>query len=70
MAQKRNVIFDSLYGGQNNADEEEMLIGNEDFLTKKNDDETIEADSKLKEEKELKAESNIEINGNDYHITF
>lgn len=70
MAEKRKMLFDSIYFGENNADEEEMIIGNEDLLTKKKGDETIDDNLKLKEEKELKAESDIEINGNDYHITF
>lgn len=70
MAQKREAIFDSLYGGGAlETDEDEMLEGNKDMLTK-NDQDASAANMKLKEGMELKAERELEINGKDYHISF
>lgn len=69
MAQKREMEFDSLYGGMGSVDDDEMLDENKDQLTKNIDDENNQK-VKLKEGKELKAESEISINGNGYHISF
>lgn len=69
MAQKREMEFDSLYGGMGSVDDDEMLEGNKDMLV--NNDEEIKTDQvKLKEGKELKADNEISINGNGYHISF
>lgn len=69
MAVKREIFFDTLYGGQDDANKEEMLDGNKDLLTK-NIDNNENPDVKLKENKQLKAENDLEINGNGYHISF
>ncbi len=62
MAQKRDFLFDSLYGGT--IDPEDTKLDNE------NDEVLMPESDKLKEEKELKKESEMDINGNSYHITF
>lgn len=69
MAQKREVEFDSLYGGMGSVSEDEMLEANKDQLTK-NDDHQKNDNLKLKDGKELKADNQISINGNGYHISF
>lgn len=69
MAQKREMEFDSLYGGMGSVDDDEMLEGNKDMLVN-NDDEIKTDQVKLKEGKELKADNEISINGNGYHISF
>lgn len=69
MAQKREIAFDSLYGGMGSVDEDEMLEGNKDLLVKNADDEHNDK-VKLKEEKQLKADNELNINGNGYHISF
>lgn len=68
MAQKREMEFDSLYGGMGSVDEDEMLEGNKDMPTKNDDSKNEEA--QLKTGKQIKAEAELEINGNDYHISF
>lgn len=67
MAQKREMLFDSIYGGLDGVDKDEMLDGNRDKITK--DQEPV-PEKKLKAGKELKANNNLEINGTDYDITF
>lgn len=69
MAQKREVEFDSLYGGMGSVSEDEMLEANKDQLSK-NDDHQKNDNLKLKDGKELKADNQISINGNGYHISF
>lgn len=69
MAIKREIFFDTLYGGHDETSEEEMLDGNRDLVTKKIDKSANE-EVKLKENKQLKVENDLEINGNDYHISF
>lgn len=63
MAQKREIAFDSMYGGSEDVDGDEMLDGNRDLLQKNED---IEQEKKRKQLKD----NELEINGNDYHITF
>ncbi len=66
MAQKRELDFESIYGGIT-VDDEEMEIGSKDKLMK---NEELNDDLKLKDGKELKADVEMEINGKGYHITF
>lgn len=67
MAQKREMEFDSIYGGMGSVDEDEMLEGNKDLPTKKDGN---NEQAKLKEDKQIKAETDLEINGKGYHISF
>lgn len=69
MAQKREIEFDSLYGGMGSVDEDEMLDGNKDKVAKNLDEEQNDK-VKLKEGKHLKADNELSINGNGYHISF
>ncbi len=69
MAQKREIEFDSIYGGMGSVDEDEMLEGNKDKLTT-NDDKIKTEQIKLKDGKELKSDNELSINGNGYHISF
>ncbi len=72
MAQKRDVIFDSLYGGSIDPEDTKLDNETEDVLEPQGDN--IEQDElakvKLKDNKELKKENNLEINGKSYHIEF
>lgn len=71
MAQKREIYFDTLYGGPDGVDKDEMLDGNKDLLMKNTGEgEDPNGNVKLKEEKQLKAENNLKINDNEYHISF
>lgn len=61
MAQKRNMIFDSLYGGDINTDDLEF---DENASKEKIDDK----DDNAQPTKLLK-EQDLEINGKEYHIS-
>ncbi len=63
MGQKTDFIFDSLYN-PGTLDPEDTKLDNE------HDEVLMPESEKLKENKELKKENDIEVNGNSYHITF
>lgn len=66
MAQKREILFETLYGGADDADISEMLDGNRDRLSKniKDEDQPL-----LKEGRDFKTDNDISVNGKDYHIS-
>lgn len=72
MAQKRDFIFDSLYGGSIDPEDTKMDNETDDVLEPKGDniDEDELSKVKLKDNKELKKDNNLEINGTSYHIEF
>ncbi len=64
MADKRDLYFDIQFGGTEDYSNE-MLEANKDLTTKV----LVEEEVKLKDEDQLVPETDMNINGKDYHIT-
>lgn len=64
MADKRDLYFDIQFGGTEDYSNE-MLQANKDLTTKV----LVEEEIKLKDEDQLVSETDMNINGKDYHIT-
>lgn len=64
MVDKRDLYFDIQFGGTEDYSNE-MLEANKDLTTKV----LVEEEIKLKDEDQLVPETDMNINGKDYHIT-
>lgn len=64
MADRRDLYYDIQFGGMDDYSDE-MIEANQDLPTKL----VIDDEVKLKQDDQLVPETDIEINGKDYHVT-